>query len=238
VLVSLPHTGQTCVAPDHLYVHRSVYDEFLALCRGLLASRYGADEAAIRANPDYGRIINSRHAARIGALIDDAVARGARVLAGGQHDAAQRYVAPTLLGEVPEAADISAQEIFGPVLPLRVFDRLDEVIARINAAPKPLALYLWSRDDAAIEQLTRETSSGGLGVNLCLLQYAHGGLPFGGVNNSGIGNAHGFFGFKAFSHERAVLKAGPWMALKLLFPPYTPRKAWLSWSLIKLLRAL
>jgi aldehyde dehydrogenase (NAD+) len=169
-------------------------------------------------------------------LIDDAAARGARVLAGGRHDAAARYVAPTLLADVPADARIASEEIFGPVLPIAVFDQLDDVIERINAAPKPLALYLFSRDALVVDKVRALTSSGSLGINLCLQQYAHNNLPFGGVNNSGIGNAHGFYGFKAFSHERAVLSAGPWSALELLFPPYTGRSAKLSAALLGLLR--
>ena len=234
----LVNAGQTCVAPDHLYVHRSVMDRFVALCREVLAERFGADAAAVAASESLGRMVHSRHAQRVVALVDDAVAQGARVLAGGAHDAQRRYVAPTLLAEVPDAARIAQEEIFGPVLPIAPFDSLDEVIARINAAPKPLALYLWSRDAGAVEQLRSETSSGSFCVNLCLQQYAHQNLPFGGVNNSGIGNAHGFFGFKAFSHERAVLAGGPFSALKLLFPPYTPGKVKLSQRMVEAIRRL
>ena len=232
------NAGQTCVAPDHLYVHRSVMDRFVQLCREVLAERFGADAAAVSASPDLGRMIHARHAQRVGALLDDAVAQGARVLAGGTHDAAQRYVAPTLLADVPDASRIAQEEIFGPVLPIAAFDALDEVIARINAAPKPLALYLWSRDRAAVDRLRTETSSGSFCVNLCLQQFAHSNLPFGGVNHSGIGNAHGVFGFKAFSHERAVLAGGPLSALKLLFPPYTPGKARLGLGLLQAVRRL
>ena len=234
----LVNAGQTCVAPDHLYVHRSVMDRFVALCREVLAERFGADAAAVAASESLGRMVHSRHAQRVVALVDDAVAQGARVLAGGAHDAQRRYVAPTLLAEVPDAARIAQEEIFGPVLPIAPFDSLAEVIARINAAPKPLALYLWSRDAGAVEQLRSETSSGSFCVNLCLQQYAHQNLPFGGVNNSGIGNAHGFFGFKAFSHERAVLAGGPFSALKLLFPPYTPGKVKLSQRMVAAIRRL
>lgn len=234
----LVNAGQTCVAPDHLYVHRSVKERFVQLCREVLAERFGADAAAVAASPDLGRMIHARHAQRVGALLDDAVAQGARVLAGGTHDAEQRYVAPTLLADVSDASRIAQEEIFGPVLPIAPFDALDEVIARINAAPKPLALYLWSRDRAVADRLRTETSSGSFCVNLCLQQFAHSNLPFGGVNHSGIGNAHGFFGFKAFSHERAVLAGGPLSALKLLFPPYTQRKARLGLGLLQAVRRL
>ena len=234
----LVNAGQTCVAPDHLYVHRSVRDAFVAQCRAVLAERFGADGAAVAASPSLGRMIHARHAQRVGALVDDAVAQGATLLAGGAHDDAARYVAPTLLADVPDAARIAQEEIFGPVLPIAAFDSLDEVIARINAMPKPLALYLWSRDGASADALRAQTSSGSFCVNLCVMQFAHGNLPFGGVNHSGIGHAHGVFGFKAFSHERAELRGGPLSALKLLFPPYTEGKARLSRMLLAMLRRL
>jgi len=180
-------------------------------------------------------MINPRHAARVGELIDDAVAKGARLVAGGRQDADARYVAPTVLTDVPAQARLSSEEIFGPVLPIEAYDLIDAVIDRINAAPKPLALYLWSRNRATSSKVAARTSSGGICLNHCVQQYVHGGLPFGGVNNSGIGNAHGFFGFKAFSHERAFLKSGPLMALRLFFPPYTARSRKLSHALLRLL---
>ncbi len=231
----LTNAGQTCVAPDHVLVHRSVRDAFVRLCRKLIEERYGATDQAVASSPDLGRMINERHAARVGALIDDAVARGATVAAGGRHDAATRYVAPTLLTDVPTEARISGEEIFGPVLPIQAFDSLDEVIGHINAAPKPLALYMWSKSSANARKVMLQTSSGSFCLNHCVQQYAHGNLPFGGVNNSGIGNAHGEFGFKAFSHERAFLKSGPLMAVKLFFPPYTPLTERLSRALLRLL---
>jgi aldehyde dehydrogenase (NAD+) len=232
----LANAGQTCVAPDHVYVHDSVKDAFIDLCAKVIAERFGATAAAVAASPDLGRMINTRHAARVGALVDDAVARGARLAAGGHHDAQARYVAPTLLADVPDSAAIASEEIFGPVLPIRGFESLDEVIARINAGPKPLALYLWSKDSRSIARVKARTSSGGFCLNHCVQQYAHSGLPFGGVNGSGIGNSHGVYGFRAFSHERAFLASGPLMALKLFFPPYSRRTARLSGGLLALLR--
>ena len=112
------------------------------------------------------------------------------------------------------------EEIFGPLLPVIGFRDLDEVIARINDGPKPLALYIWGRDDANIRKVMQQTSSGGACINHCVVQFLHGNLPFGGVNNSGIGSAHGHFGFKAFSHERAVVRTRIMLA-KMFFPPYT-----------------
>jgi aldehyde dehydrogenase (NAD+) len=117
-----------------------------------------------------------------------------------------------------------SEEIFGPVLPLIPYRDVDAVVRQINAGHKPLALYIWSRNSERTRQILQKTSSGGVAINHCVLHYAHGNLPFGGVNNSGIGNAHGHFGFKAFSHERALLKSGPIMMAKMFFPPYTDTK--------------
>ena len=227
------NAGQTCIAPDYVYVHRDVADRFVDLCRSTIAQSYGESDAAIKSSADFPRMIHRRHTERVARLIDEAVQSGSQVACGGTFDADARYVAPTLLRDVPASAQIRKEEIFGPVLPILTFDSLDTVIADINAAPKPLALYVWSKSQRTIDAVETNTSSGSLCVNLCLQQFAQHHLPFGGVNTSGIGNAHGFFGFKAFSHERAVMSAGPWSALKLLFPPYDARKRRLSEALIK-----
>lgn len=227
------NAGQTCIAPDYVYVHRDVAERFVDLCRRTIAQRYGESDAAIKSSPDFPRMIHQRHAERVVRLIDEAVQSGARIASGGASDAESRYVAPTLLRDVPASARIRDEEIFGPVLPILTFDSLDAVIAAINAAPKPLALYVWTKTERTVQSLQTNTSSGSLCVNLCLQQFAQHNLPFGGVNTSGIGNAHGIFGFKAFSHERAVMSAGPLSALELLFPPYDDRKRRLSEILIK-----
>jgi aldehyde dehydrogenase (NAD+) len=227
------NAGQTCIAPDYVYVHRDVADRFVELCRTTIAQRYGDSDTAIKSSPDFPRMIHRRHAERVARLIDEAVQSGSQLAFGGSSDAESRYVAPTLLRNVPASAQIRQEEIFGPVLPILTFDSLDTVIAEINAAPKPLALYVWSKNDRTIQALETNTSSGSLCVNLCLQQFAQHNLPFGGVNTSGIGNAHGFFGFKAFSHERAVMSAGPLSALEMLFPPYNEKKRRLSEMLVK-----
>jgi len=227
------NAGQTCIAPDYVYVHRDVADRFVDLCRSTIAQRYGDSDAAIKSSPDFPRMIHRRHAERLARLIDEAVQSGSQLAFGGASDADARYVAPTLLRDVPPGAQIRKEEIFGPALPILTFDALDTVIAEINAGTKPLALYVWSKNERTVQAIETNTSSGSLCVNLCLQQFAQHNLPFGGVNTSGIGNAHGFFGFKAFSHERAVMSAGPLSALELLFPPYNERKRRLSELLIK-----
>ncbi len=216
------NAGQTCIAPDHIFVHEKVKDVFVARCKTLLDKAYGADGEAQRASPHLARIVNQRHTERLKGLLDDATSRGARVLAGGTVSVADSFVAPTLLDSIPADARINSEEIFGPLLPIYSFSNLDEVIRRINADPKPLALYVFSRTEAHIERVMNETSSGGACINHSVVQYLHGRLPFGGVNNSGIGNAHGRFGFKTFSHERAVVRTRLSLAAKLFGPGETP----------------
>ena len=157
---------------------------------------------------------------RIKALLDDALAKGANTLCGGTVDSADRFIAPTLLDGITDDAKIMTEEIFGPLLPVFSYSDLDEVIRRINDAPKPLALYIWSTNEAHIEKLSKQTSAGGTCINHAVVHFLHGNLPFGGVNNSGIGAAHGYWGFKAFSHERAMVRTR-FMLAKMLFPPYT-----------------
>ncbi|CDG82494.1 aldehyde dehydrogenase family protein [Janthinobacterium agaricidamnosum] len=220
------NNGQTCVAPDHVYVHASVKEAFMTACIRVLQARYGP-AGQQQHSPDLTRMINRRHTERIVALLDDALDRGARLRAGGNSDTAACYIAPTLLDNIPADAAILSEEIFGPLLPVIAYTDIEQVIGAINAGPKPLALYLWSREQARIGRVLQCTSSGGACINHCVVQFAHGNLPFGGINHSGIGNAHGLYGFKAFSHERAVLRSSPLMLVKLLFPPYTKRR--LQW---------
>ncbi len=212
--------GQTCVAPDYIYVHNSVKNEFIAECRAVIQSRYGLTAADQKASLDLTRIVNPRHTQRIAGLLNEAVEAGAKVMTGGEVDIGQCYIAPTILDQVPAQARIMTEEIFGPLLPILAYDNIDTVIADINANPKPLALYVWSFNDETVHKVVTRTSSGGVCINHCLMQFVHGNLPFGGVNNSGIGNSHGYFGFKAFSHERAVVKASKLMMVRLFFPPY------------------
>ncbi|HEY0846841.1 MAG TPA: aldehyde dehydrogenase family protein [Noviherbaspirillum sp.] len=228
--------GQTCVAPDYVYVHESVKEAFIAECRKVLHARYGASASAQKHSADLTHIVNQRHTQRVASLLSDAVARGAKVQAGGEVDVTQCYIAPTLLDQVPPDSTIMEEEIFGPLLPVLGYANLDEVINEINARPKPLALYIWSRDQQEIDKVMARTSSGGACINHCVMHFAHGELPFGGVNNSGIGSAHGHHGFKAFSHERAVLRSSPLMLVKMFYPPYTKSRQRIIRSVVDMLK--
>ncbi len=217
------NSGQTCIAPDYLYVHASVKAAFVQACLKALDKLYG-EESTRAANPDLTHIVNLRHTQRLARILADAKQGGARVLVGGQIDEEAHFVAPTLIEGAAPDSRILTEEIFGPLLPIAEYSDLSAVIAQINAQPKPLALYVYSTDSARTQRLLSETSSGGACINHCMVHYAHGNLPFGGVNNSGIGNGHGHFGFKAFSHERAVLTGGRIRAEKLFAPPYTEKR--------------
>lgn len=211
------NAGQTCIAPDHVFVHRSLQARFAASLRDVITRSYGGDAGA---SSDYARIVNMHHVERLRSLLQDATEKGATITFGGQSEGT--YLAPTLVEAITPQMSLDQEEIFGPVLPLMTYDGLDEVIERINSRPKPLALYIFDKGTAFAEDIIARTSSGGVGVNLTTMHYTHPGLPFGGVNHSGIGAAHGHFGFRAFSHEKPILTER-WSAVPMLFPPYTPR---------------
>ncbi len=217
------NSGQTCIAPDYVYVHANVKAEFIAQSIKALDKFYGP-QLSRNNNTDLTHIVNQRHTQRLAGILADALQGGARVLVGGQIDETQHYIAPTLLEAAKAESRVMTEEIFGPLLPIIEFINIDQVINEINAQPKPLALYLFSKNSARIEHVISHTSSGGACINHCMIHYAHGNLPFGGVNNSGMGSAHGHFGFKAFSHERAVLTGGWLRSEKLFAPPFTPKR--------------
>jgi aldehyde dehydrogenase (NAD+) len=215
--------GQTCVAPDYVYVHASKEEALLAQMKETLASFYGKTEEARRASADFCRMVDEGQFARVNGLLERSVAAGARVEAGGVVDASSRYIAPTVLSGVKPDTAVMEEEIFGPLLPVLRYERLDEVIEHIQAGSKPLAMYIFSHDKGNVEELLSRTSSGGTCVNTTVVHFSHSELPFGGVGESGVGNYHGEYGFKTFSHERSVLRQGPVSFLHYLFPPYTEK---------------
>ena len=226
------NTGQTCVAPDHVFVPRARKAELLSALKAELERFYGPDPAR---SPDYGRVVNSRHFGRLAGLLDDAVAQGATIAHGGARAADQCFLAPTILTGTTPTMRISDEEIFGPILPVIPYDDLAEAIGRINGRPKPLALYVFARDRSFIRRVQAETRSGGLGVNLTVAQFIHPNLPFGGIGASGLGAGHGRAGFETFSHPKPVL-ANRLSTLPLVFPPYNGRVRALTRLLLRFLR--
>ena len=213
------NAGQTCIAPDYLLVPADMHDDYVGALTRSITDFYGADP---RASASYPRIINDRHFDRIRALLDDAVAKGATVVCGGQTDRADRYVAPTILTGVSEEMDVMTEEIFGPLWPVVTYQTLDEAVAIINRRPKALSFYVQTNRQATVRKLLAETSSGGLLVNEYLIGGGTPNVPFGGVNNSGIGKSFGYHGFVEFSNERPVMHRR-FLDLSVAYPPYTDR---------------
>ena len=211
---------QTCVAPDYVLVHERRAAAFLGEVRRALSAFYGADDAARARTPDFCRIVDDEHFARLADVLARTVAAGAVVAAGGQTNAAQRYIAPTVLSGVTLAHPVMEEEIFGPILPVLTWTDVDEALSRIRPLGKPLALYVFSARRPFVEHVLAHTTAGATAVNATMLQYANPHLPFGGVGASGMGSYHGEHGFRALSHERAVLRQH-WPALvRFFFPPY------------------
>ncbi|NJK30574.1 MAG: aldehyde dehydrogenase family protein, partial [Acaryochloris sp. SU_5_25] len=207
------NAGQTCVAPDYLLIDRTIKAEFLTHLKQAIQNFYGENPAI---SPDYGRIINSHHFNRLARFLDNG-----KVILGGQTDPDTRYIAPTLLDQVTWQDPIMQEEIFGPILPILEYGTLDHAIAQVNARPKPLALYFFSKNKQKHQQVLSSTSSGGACINDTVLQYGLSTLPFGGVGNSGMGNYHGKAGFDTFSHHKSVLKHLFWLDLGWRYAPYT-----------------
>ncbi|GEK78790.1 aldehyde dehydrogenase family protein [Agrococcus baldri] len=206
------NAGQTCVAPDHIRVDREVAAELVDELRRATAEQLGD----ARTSPDFARVVNGRHLERLRGLLP-----GGTAVTGGEHDAADRYFAPTILTDVDEQAPVMQEEIFGPILPVLPVDGVDDFIAATRDAPKPLALYVFARDRDALARVERETSSGALGRNVVVAHTGAPGLPFGGVGASGMGGYHGKHSFEAFSHRKAVLvKPASLDTLRLIYPPF------------------
>lgn len=214
------NNGQTCIAPDHVFVHSSITNQFNEALKKEIQRVYGKTPEAQKSTDDYCRIVNRRHFQRVSNLIDDAKSKGAKILEGGVTDVEDNFISPTLISNVSNDMEITREELFGPILPIIEFDDIDSVINKINDNPKPLALYIFDKNKPFTQDIIDRTSSGAVGVNLTVVHFLHPDLPFGGVNNSGIGVAHGEYGFRAFSHEKALME-DKHSLIHLLFPPYT-----------------
>lgn len=217
------NAGQTCVAPDYLLIQESRFSAFVECAKKILMDRYGHDPASRKANPSFCRLVSQGSLERLVQLLDESVKNGAKIEFGGLADIAERYLEPTLLSGVSPTSPIMQDEIFGPVLPILTFQSLDQLVHMIRSRESPLALYIFSNSKSNIDYLLNNTTAGGTCVNSLVIHLANPELPFGGVGHSGMGNYHGFFGFRTLSHERSVLKQGKIDTLKWFYPPYTKR---------------
>jgi aldehyde dehydrogenase (NAD+) len=215
------NNGQTCIAPDYIYVHQSVKQAFLNAMTNSIQEQYG-NQDKLSSNSDYCRIVNQAHFQRISGLISSAVEEGASIYQGGESVESQCFIAPTILTEVNPDSEIMQQEIFGPVLPVLAFSDIDKVIATINSNPKPLALYVFSKRKQFTDKVIQQTSAGDSAINATVIHILHQNLPFGGVNNSGIGKVGGVWGYQAFSHQRSIVDDKLGLS-GMLSPPYTPK---------------
>jgi coniferyl-aldehyde dehydrogenase len=214
------NAGQTCVAPDYALVPSGGRDAFIEACKASIAKMY----PTLEKNPDYTSIVNEAHYARVRSYVDDARSRGANVIevnpAGETLEAASRKMAPTLVLDPTEEMLCMQEEIFGPVLPVRTYEKLDDAIAYVNDHPRPLALYYFGNERASIDRILSQTTSGGVTINETMLHVAQEDLPFGGVGASGMGQYQGQEGFETFSKKKAVFRQSRINTTGLLRPPY------------------
>jgi aldehyde dehydrogenase (NAD+) len=194
---------QACISPDYVFINEHQKDALVEEFRTKVRQNLYRDDGSIK-KESIAQIVNAQNFGRIKKLFDDAVAKGAKIAVGGTLEEADRTIHPTLLTDVTPDMLIMQEEIFGPIVPVLTYKNIDDVIAYISSRPKPLALYIYSHSQNNIEKLLSGTSSGGVTINGFFSHYLENQLPFGGVNQSGMGSYHGVFGFRTFSHERAV----------------------------------
>ena len=218
MFVKLLNAGQICTTVDHAWLPAEKVDAFVDMARSIVATRYPSLDS-----PDYTSIIDQRSFKRLQDALEDARSRGARVLAlmdGPTFDYDRRKMVPHIVLDAPPDCLLMQREIFGPILPLCSYTSLDEVIDRINAGPRPLAVYPFSHDAAQVQTLIDRVMSGGVSVNDALFHVGQHDLPFGGVGDSGMGHYHGHEGFETFSKMRPVFYQARFSFLKFLWPPY------------------
>lgn len=215
------NTGQICIAPDYLMVHESKKAEFLEAFKSKAQYYYSNDSSK---SQSLGRIINEKHFNRLVNYITSAKESGATIEMGGGYNQEDRFIEPTVISNLKEKHVLFQEEIFGPILPIKTFNHLDEVISYVNSKEKPLALYIYSQNKKNVDYIINNTRAGGTCINTNALHLSNHQLPFGGSNNSGIGKTHGYFGFQDFSNQRAVLKRHTIGPLYLLLPPYNSFK--------------
>ena len=204
--------GQTCVAPDYIYCHRSVKDKLIKEVQKQIQKQYGKQPLR---NPNYGKIINEKHFDRLLGLIDKN-----KTVHGGGSDRHALRIEPTVLDNVTFADAVMQEEIFGPIMPILIFDNLDEAIRNINAMPHPLALYLFTSDKAAAKKVTSRCGFGGGCINDTIIHLATTEMGFGGFGESGMGSYHGKVGFDTFSHYKSIVDKKTWIDLPMRYQPY------------------
>ena len=215
------NNGQICIAPDHVFVHSDIKSSFIEKLINYLKIFYSEDAST---SESYSRIVNNKHFKRLQLLIEDALEHGAKINYGGRVNEETNYISPTIISNVEKDSKIMQEEIFGPLLPILSYSDIDNVISFINSGEKPLALYIYSQNRTNFNRVIEQTRAGGSCINHSGIHYYNVHLPFGGINNSGIGKAGGKFSFEAFSNARGILKQNIPNALELLVPSYSKFK--------------
>lgn len=205
------NAGQTCVAPDHVWVDRKIAPALLDALREAILEFYGDNP---QQNPDYGRIVNRRHFDRLHAMLEDG-----KVFHGGRSDADDLFIEPTALTDVKVESAVMGEEIFGPILPVLVFDEIGEVISHLNGQPSPLALYLFTKCRKTMDRVVSSTRSGGVCINDTVSHILGRDLPFGGAGDSGMGDYHGRASFECFTRRRTVLQRSLAIDPGFRYPP-------------------
>ncbi|MGL4772171.1 MAG: aldehyde dehydrogenase [Clostridium sp.] len=208
----LINAGQTCVAPDYLFVHEEIKGELLKFIVEEIKEQYGE---CINKNEDYPKIISEREVERLVRYFD-----GGNIYFGGEYSIKDKYIQPTILTDIREDALVMEEEIFGPIIPVITFKNIKEAIDEVNKREKPLALYYFSENKESIEFILKNTTSGGVTINDTIIHVASSHLPFGGVGTSGMGAYHGKASFDTFTHRKSVLKRGTFMELPIRYAPF------------------
>ena len=206
------NSGQTCIAPDYIYVHKDVKSKFIELFKKNIETFY---PQGVEHSDEYPHIISDKAMQRLVNLL-----KCGKVIYGGTYNLNTRFFHPTLIENVPVDSDLMQNEIFGPIFPIYEFEKIEEVITFVTSRPKPLALYYFSNDNNKVKEILKKTSSGGVCINDVLMHIVNHNLPFGGIQNSGIGNYHGKFSYDTFSHQKAVLKTSTLLDLFVKYPPF------------------
>ncbi len=210
------NAGQTCIAPDHLFLQEKLYTPLIEEMKRALTNFYGANPLK---SPELSKIINNYHFKRLKSLLEQAQNKG-QILCGGDIDESQRRISPALINVEDREDPLMEEELFGPLFPIIRFADLNKLLSEIRQQPKPLALYMFGGTKAEQQKVLNTTSSGGVCFNDVIMQAGIPELPFGGVGKSGIGRYHGLAGFEAFSHQKSIFKRPFWLDLKFRYPPY------------------
>ena len=221
------NAGQVCVAPDYVFVHQEIKEKLIVALKAAIKEMHGENP---KQSPFFGRIISDRHFERISKLIEG------DIVEGGETDASEKYIAPTIINNVKAEDKVMQEEIFGPIIPILTYNKVDEVVDFINKGEKPLAMYIFSKNKQFRDTIINNTSAGGVCINETVMHMVSPEMPFGGVGDSGNGSYNGIHGFNTFSHKKPVMTRSFLFDVPQKYPPYTTGKAkFLKFALKRLL---